>query len=95
MMARLNALARMAAQRTDVVIVAFMLMAIAMMIIPLPTYLVDTLIAINIALSGDGLGIFWSIGWASAHRALARRGWPPQPLPFVLVRCGPAFFSRY
>ncbi|WP_222909969.1 type III secretion system export apparatus subunit SctV [Pseudomonas sp. DNDY-54] len=51
MMARLNALARMAAQRTDVVIVAFMLMAIAMMIIPLPTYLVDTLIAINIALS--------------------------------------------
>ena len=36
------ALRRCVAQRTDVVIVAFMLMAIAMMIIPLPTYLVDT-----------------------------------------------------
>ena len=51
MTSRLNSLARLAAQRTDVVIVAFMLMAIAMMIIPLPTYLVDVLIAINIALS--------------------------------------------
>ncbi|MFF7707074.1 type III secretion system export apparatus subunit SctV [Pseudomonas sp. NPDC007930] len=50
-LSRLNGLARMAAQRTDVIIVAFMLMAIVMMIIPLPTPLVDTLIAINIALS--------------------------------------------
>ena len=49
--ARLNALARIAAQRSDVIIVAFMLMAIAMMIIPLPTYLVDSLIGVNIALS--------------------------------------------
>lgn len=48
---RLNGLARTASQRTDVIIVAFMLMAIAMMIIPLPTYLVDALIALNIALS--------------------------------------------
>ena len=48
---RLNSLARTASQRTDVIIVAFMLMAIAMMIIPLPTYLVDALIALNIALS--------------------------------------------
>jgi type III secretion protein V len=48
---RLNRLAQMASQRTDVIIVAFMLMAIAMMIIPLPTYLVDALIALNIALS--------------------------------------------
>jgi type III secretion protein V len=49
--ARLNSLARLASQRTDVIIVAFMLMAIAMMIIPLPTFLVDGLIGINIALS--------------------------------------------
>ena len=48
---RLNNLARLAAQRTDVIIVAFMLMAIVMMIIPLPTYLVDALIGLNIALS--------------------------------------------
>jgi type III secretion protein V len=51
LVARLNGLARIAAQRSDVIIVAFMLMAIAMMIIPLPTYLVDSLIGINIALS--------------------------------------------
>ncbi|WP_444757710.1 type III secretion system export apparatus subunit SctV [Pseudomonas sp. A014] len=48
---RLNGLARAASQRTDVIIVSFMLMAIAMMIIPLPTYLVDGLIGLNIALS--------------------------------------------
>ncbi|RRV10327.1 EscV/YscV/HrcV family type III secretion system export apparatus protein [Pseudomonas sp. v388] len=51
LMNRLNHLAQLASKRTDVVIVAFMLMAIAMMIIPLPTYLVDALIALNIALS--------------------------------------------
>ena len=51
MMARLSALAGMAAQRTEVVIVAFMMMAVVMMIIPLPTYLVDTLIGISISLS--------------------------------------------
>jgi len=50
-MNRLNGLAQVAAQRTDVIIVAFMLMAIVMMIIPLPTYMVDTLIGLNIALS--------------------------------------------
>ncbi|WP_431191930.1 type III secretion system export apparatus subunit SctV [Pseudomonas halotolerans] len=48
---RLNALARIAAQRSDVIVVAFMLMAIVMMIIPLPTWLVDTLIGLNISLS--------------------------------------------
>jgi type III secretion protein V len=48
---RLNSLAHIASQRTDVIIVAFMLMAIAMMIIPLPTWMVDALIALNIALS--------------------------------------------
>ncbi|MBD8203680.1 type III secretion system export apparatus subunit SctV [Pseudomonas viridiflava] len=50
-MNRLNLLAQIASKRTDVIIVAFMLMAIAMMIIPLPTYLVDALIGVNIALS--------------------------------------------
>jgi type III secretion protein V len=48
---RLNGLAQIASRRADVIIIAFMLMAIAMMIIPLPTFLVDGLIAINIALS--------------------------------------------
>ena len=48
---RLNRLAHVASKRTDVIIVAFMIMAVVMMIIPLPTYLVDTLIACNIALS--------------------------------------------
>lgn len=47
----LNGLARIAAKRSDVIIVAFMLMAIVMMIIPLPTWLVDLLIGLNIALS--------------------------------------------
>ncbi len=50
-MDRLSAFARLAAKRTDVVIAAFMLMAVVMMIIPLPTYLVDMLIGVNIALS--------------------------------------------
>ena len=48
---RLNGLARIAARRSDVIIVAFMLMAIVMMIIPLPTWLVDVLIGLNISLS--------------------------------------------
>jgi type III secretion protein V len=51
MMGRVSAFARLAAKRTDVVIAAFMLMAVVMMIIPLPTYLVDMLIGVNIALS--------------------------------------------
>ena len=51
MMGRVSAFARLAAKRTDVVIAAFMLMAVVMMIIPLPTYLVDLLIGVNIALS--------------------------------------------
>lgn len=48
---RLNSVAQMASRRSDVIIVAFMLMAIVMMIIPLPTWLVDTLIGLNISLS--------------------------------------------
>ncbi|MCV4566965.1 hypothetical protein OFB72_30875, partial [Escherichia coli] len=51
LMNALNRLAVTASKRTDVIIVAFMLMAIAMMIIPMPTYLVDALIGVNIALS--------------------------------------------
>ena len=51
MMARLSALAGVAAQRTEVVVIAFMMMAVVMMIIPLPTYLVDTLIGVSISLS--------------------------------------------
>ncbi|WP_415756015.1 type III secretion system export apparatus subunit SctV [Pseudomonas sp. LT1P18] len=50
-LSRLNDVAYAASRRTDVIIVAFMLMAIAMMIIPLPTFLVDALIGVNIALS--------------------------------------------
>ncbi|MGV6397324.1 type III secretion system export apparatus subunit SctV [Pseudomonas caspiana] len=48
---RLNSLAQMASKRSDIIIVAFMLMAIVMMIIPLPTWLVDALIGLNISLS--------------------------------------------
>jgi type III secretion protein V len=47
----LNRLAQLAAGRSDVVIAAFMLLAVAMMIMPLPTWLVDLLIGINIAFS--------------------------------------------
>nr|WP_314576637.1 type III secretion system export apparatus subunit SctV [uncultured Pseudomonas sp.] len=48
---RLNHMAMAAARRSDVIIVMFMLMAIVMIIIPLPTWLVDALIALNISLS--------------------------------------------
>ncbi|ALM53815.1 type III secretion system export apparatus subunit SctV [Halomonas huangheensis] len=48
---RLNAIALRAAQRSDVVIAMFIVLAVVMMVIPLPTALVDTLIGINIALS--------------------------------------------
>lgn len=51
LMNRLNSLAQMASKRSDIIIVAFMLMAIVMMIIPLPTWLVDALIGLNISLS--------------------------------------------
>lgn len=48
---RLNTLARRASQRSDVIIAAFMVLAVVMMIIPLPTALVDALIGINIGFS--------------------------------------------
>lgn len=50
-LAPLNRLAQLAAGRSDVVIAAFMLLAVTMMIMPLPTWLVDLLIGINIAFS--------------------------------------------
>ncbi|OPB16592.1 EscV/YscV/HrcV family type III secretion system export apparatus protein [Pseudomonas fluorescens] len=78
---RLNNLARMAAQRTDVIIVAFMLMAIVMMIIPLPTYLVDMLIGLNIALSILILIVAFYIGHSVEFSAL-----PPLILLSTLFR---------
>lgn len=51
MLSRLNAIALRAAQRSDVVIALFIVLAVVMMIIPLPTALVDTLIGINIGFS--------------------------------------------
>ena len=49
--AALNRFARAASKRSDIVIAAFMLLAIIMMVIPLPTFLVDVLIGMNIAFS--------------------------------------------
>jgi type III secretion protein V len=49
--APLNRLAYLASQRSDVVIAAFLMLAVVMMIIPLPTLMVDALIAVNIAFS--------------------------------------------
>jgi type III secretion protein V len=51
MWARLNRIAVAAAQRSDIVIACFMLMAVVMMILPLPTVVVDVLIGVNISLS--------------------------------------------
>ncbi len=51
LLASLNRFARVASKRSDIVIAAFMLIAIIMMIIPLPTFLVDMLIGMNIAFS--------------------------------------------
>ena len=50
-LAPLNRLAVLASKRSDVVIAAFMMLAVVMMIIPLPTIMVDALIAVNIAFS--------------------------------------------
>ncbi len=50
-MKRLNAILLAASQRQDVVLVGVMMIAIFMMILPLPTILVDVLIAVNIMLS--------------------------------------------
>ncbi len=50
-MKRLNAFLIAASQRQDVVLVAIMMAAVFMMILPLPTVLVDILIAVNLMLS--------------------------------------------
>lgn len=47
----LNRFARMASHRSDVIVASFMMLAIVMMVIPLPTLMVDVLIAINMAFS--------------------------------------------
>ena len=47
----LNGLARAASYRSDVIVASFMMLAVIMMVIPLPTLLVDALIAVNMAFS--------------------------------------------
>ncbi|PRD41745.1 EscV/YscV/HrcV family type III secretion system export apparatus protein [Phyllobacterium phragmitis] len=47
----LNSFARAAAHRSDIVVASFMMLAVVMMVIPLPTLLVDVLIAVNMAFS--------------------------------------------
>lgn len=51
LMDRMHSIALQASQRSDVVIACFTMLAIVMIIIPLPTPLVDALIALNIAIS--------------------------------------------
>lgn len=51
MLERLSGFAQVAARRTDIIIALFMIMAVIMLVVPLPTALVDVLIAINIAFS--------------------------------------------
>jgi len=48
---KLNGLARAASYRSDVIVASFLMLAVVMMVIPLPTFLVDVLIAINMAFS--------------------------------------------
>jgi len=54
---RLNSILIAASKRQDIVLVAIVVMAVFMMILPLPTILVDMLIAINIMLSVTALTI--------------------------------------
>ncbi|MFC3282190.1 type III secretion system export apparatus subunit SctV [Litchfieldella rifensis] len=51
LLAKLNGIALRAAQRSDVVIAIFVVLAVIMMVIPLPTTVVDALIGINIGFS--------------------------------------------
>jgi type III secretion protein V len=51
MLNTLDRMARLASKRTGIVIAALMMLAIVMLVIPLPTYLVDGLIGMNIAFS--------------------------------------------
>ncbi|WP_136682548.1 type III secretion system export apparatus subunit SctV [Falsirhodobacter xinxiangensis] len=66
----LNRLARMASQRSDIIVMTFMILAVVMMVIPLPTMLVDTLIAVNISLSLLVLVVAFYIGRPSDFSAL-------------------------
>lgn len=61
-LSRLNALAKAASYRSDVVVASFMMLAVVMIVIPLPTILVDTLIAVNIAISLLVLVVAFYIG---------------------------------
>lgn len=58
----LNQLARMASYRSDIVVASFMMLAVIMMVIPLPTLAVDMLIAVNMALSLLVLVVAFYIG---------------------------------
>jgi type III secretion protein V len=58
----LNRFARMASYRSDVIVASFMMLAVIMMVIPLPTLAVDMLIAVNMALSLLVLVVAFYIG---------------------------------
>ncbi|OZI17560.1 hypothetical protein CAL18_15705 [Bordetella genomosp. 7] len=49
MLTLMNSLARQAGRRSDVIVASFLLLAVAMMIVPLPTQAVDVLVSLNIA----------------------------------------------
>ncbi len=58
----LNRFARMASYRSDVIVASFMMLAVIMMVIPLPTLAVDMLIAVNMSLSLLVLVVAFYIG---------------------------------
>lgn len=66
----LNPLVALAAHRSDIVVMAFMILAVVMMVIPLPTLLVDGLIALNISFSLLVLIVAFYIGRPSEFSAL-------------------------
>lgn len=81
LLGKMNALARAASYRSDVVVASFMMLAVVMIVIPLPTLLVDALIAINIALSLLVLIVAFYIGRPGDFSAL-----PPIILLATLFR---------
>jgi type III secretion protein V len=58
----LNRFARLASYRSDVIVASFMMLAVIMMVIPLPTLAVDMLIAVNMSLSLLVLVVAFYIG---------------------------------
>lgn len=70
LLGKLNGLARAASYRSDVVVATFMMLSIVMMVIPLPTLLVDVLIATNIAFSLLILVVAFYIGRPADFSAL-------------------------